>query len=105
MEEIESVERSEKRELGNRLDVLLTHLLKRQYSLEARQEGPSWEDTIWEQWRQLVALRQDSSMLRHEAAATWRSIIEPRGGKHAATPSTRCSVSCDVPLAGGACVE
>jgi len=87
VEEIESVERSEKRELGNRLDVLLTHLLKRQYSLEARQEGPSWEDTIWEQWRQLVALRQDSSMLRHEAAATWRSIIEPRGGKHAATPS------------------
>jgi hypothetical protein len=31
VEEIESVGRSEKRDLGNRLEVLLTHLLKRQY--------------------------------------------------------------------------
>ena len=30
-EEMESVGRSEKRELGNRLEVLLTHLLKWQY--------------------------------------------------------------------------
>ena len=65
-EEMESVGRSEKRELGNRLEVLLTHLLKWQYQLEGRREGHSWEDTIWEQRRQLVALPQDSPSLRHE---------------------------------------
>ena len=55
-EEIESVGRSEKRELGNLLEVLLTHLLKWQYQPEGRREGHSWEDTIWEQRRQLAAL-------------------------------------------------
>ena len=65
-EEIESMGRSEKRELGNRLEVLLTHLLKWQYQPEGRREGRSWEDTIWEQRRQLVALLQDSPSLRHE---------------------------------------
>jgi hypothetical protein len=35
-EEIENVGRSEKRELGNRLEVLLTHLLKWQYQPEGR---------------------------------------------------------------------
>jgi hypothetical protein len=67
-EEIESVGRCEKRELGNRLEVLLTHLLKWQYQPEGRREGHSWEDTIWEQRRQLVALLQDSPSLRHEVA-------------------------------------
>ena len=67
-EEIESVGRSEKRELGNRLEVLLTHLLKWQYQPEGRREGHGWEDTIWEQRRQLVTLLQDSPSLRHEVA-------------------------------------
>jgi hypothetical protein len=38
-EEIESVGRSAKRELGNRLEVLLAHLLKWQYQPEGRREG------------------------------------------------------------------
>ena len=67
-EEIESVGRSEKRELGHRLEVLLMHLLKWQYQPEGRREGHSWEDTIWEPRRQLVALLQDSPSLRHEVA-------------------------------------
>jgi hypothetical protein len=67
-EEIESVGRSEKRELGNRLAVLLTHLLKWQYQPERRLARHSWEDTLWEQRRQLVALLQDSPSLRHEVA-------------------------------------
>jgi hypothetical protein len=50
-EEIASVGRSEKRELGHRLEVLLTHLLKWQYRPEGRWEGHSWEDTIWERQR------------------------------------------------------
>jgi hypothetical protein len=73
-EEIESVGRSEKRELGHRLEVLLTHLLKWQYQPEWRLEGHSWEDTIWEQRRQLVVLLQDSQSLRHE--------ITPRLAQH-----------------------
>jgi len=43
-EEIESMGRSEKRELESRLEVLLTHLLKWQYQPERR--GKSWQLTI-----------------------------------------------------------
>ena len=43
-EEIESMGRSEKRELVSRLEVLLTHLLKWQYQPERR--GASWEASI-----------------------------------------------------------
>lgn len=46
-EEIESVGRSEYRELESRLAVLLAHLLKWQYQPERR--GRSWEYTIEEQ--------------------------------------------------------
>ena len=67
-EEIESVGRSEKRELGHRLEVLLMHLLKWQYATRGATERHGWEDTIWEQRRQLVALLQDSPSLRHEVA-------------------------------------
>src|SRR5437899_8828663 len=45
-EEIESVGRSDKRELGNRLEVIVMHLLKWRYQPEGRQESHSWEDTI-----------------------------------------------------------
>jgi hypothetical protein len=43
-EEIESMGRSEKRELVNRLTVLLIHLLKWQY--QPLLQGPSWRTTI-----------------------------------------------------------
>ena len=43
-EEIESMGRSEKRELTNRLGVLLLHLLKWQYQPDRR--GKSWRNTI-----------------------------------------------------------
>ena len=43
-EEIESMGRSEKRELVSRLEVLLTHLLNWQYQPERR--GASWEASI-----------------------------------------------------------
>ena len=46
-EEIESMGRSEKRELVSRLTVLLTHLLKWQYQPERR--GKSWLRTIQQQ--------------------------------------------------------
>ena len=46
-EEIESMGRSEKRELISRLGVLLTHLLKWQYQPDRR--GRSWQGTIEQQ--------------------------------------------------------
>jgi hypothetical protein len=46
-EEIEDVGKSEKRELANRMAVLLAHLLKWQIQPERR--GASWESTINEQ--------------------------------------------------------
>ena len=50
-EEIEASARSERRELINRLSVLLLHLLKWSYQPDLR--GRSWELTIKEQRRQL----------------------------------------------------
>lgn len=65
-EEIESVGRSDKRELGHRLEVIVMHLLKWRYQPEGRQEGHSWEDTIWEQRRQVAGILEDSPSLQRE---------------------------------------
>ncbi|MEH2023463.1 DUF29 domain-containing protein [Nostoc sp.] len=62
IEEIESMGRSEKRELKNRLIVLLMHLLKWQYQPEKRSE--SWRSTISEQRICLETLLEDSPSLQ-----------------------------------------
>ena len=60
-EEIESMGASERRELGNRLAVLLAHLLKWQFQTERR--GASWRLTIEEQRQRSVrVLRQNPSL-------------------------------------------
>ena len=61
-EEIESLGRSEKRELSNRLRVLLLHLLKWQYQPERR--GASWRATIREQRYGLETVLEESPSLR-----------------------------------------
>src|SRR5262249_30310326 len=68
-EEIESVGRSDKRELSNRLKVLVMHLLKWRYQPDVRQAGHSWADTIWEQRGQMVAILEDSPSLWREVAS------------------------------------
>lgn len=69
-EEIEALGRSEKRELGNRLTVLLAHLLKWQHQPERR--GNSWLRTILEQRRRIDKLLKDSPSLRGRLSdATW----------------------------------
>jgi hypothetical protein len=68
-EEIESLGRSEKRELENRLEVLIIHLLKWHYQPEKRQEGHSWEDTILEQRSQLARLLRDNPSLQPQVPA------------------------------------
>ena len=61
-EEIEGMGRTEKRELINRLVVLLTHLLKWQYQPTYR--GPSWEVTIRNQRRALSRHLTDNPSLK-----------------------------------------
>ena len=62
VEEIETLGRSEKRELKNRLIVLLMHLLKWKYQPGKRSE--SWRSTISEQRISLEALLEDSPSLK-----------------------------------------
>jgi hypothetical protein len=62
IEEIESIGRSEKRELKSRLIVLLMHLLKWHYQPEKRSE--SWRSTITEQRICIEGLLEDSPSLK-----------------------------------------
>ncbi|PWC66684.1 hypothetical protein TSH7_06010 [Azospirillum sp. TSH7] len=61
-EEIESMGRSEKRELVNRLVVLLLHLLKWRYQAPLR--GNSWRLSIEEQRYRLAAHLRDNPSLK-----------------------------------------
>jgi len=61
-EELESMGKSEKRELINRLIVLLAHLLK--WQLQPDHRSSSWNGTIIEQRRQIKRLLQDSPSLK-----------------------------------------
>lgn len=61
IEELDSMSARERRELINRLSVLLAHLLKWQYQPERR--CTSWRATINEQRRQLALLLEDSPSL------------------------------------------
>jgi hypothetical protein len=61
-EEIDSVGRSDRREIRSRLIVLLTHFLKWQFQ-PRRREG-SWFDTISEQRLRIEAVLEDSPSLR-----------------------------------------
>ncbi len=61
-EEIESLGRSDKREIENRLKVLLVHLLKSQFQPEKMK--PGWKSTIIEQRRRIRMLVKESPSLR-----------------------------------------
>jgi hypothetical protein len=60
-EEIESLGRSEKREIESRMGVLLVHLLKWAYQPERRKLG--WKATIGEQRRKLARALDESPSL------------------------------------------
>ncbi len=62
IEEIETLGRQERRELVNRLGVLLGHLLKWQFQSE--NQSNSWRATIREQRRKLTKLLQESPSLK-----------------------------------------
>ena len=61
-EEIESLGRSDRRQLGNRLQVLIMHLLK--WQMQPQRRSGSWAATIVEQRLRLEYLLRDSPSLR-----------------------------------------
>lgn len=63
-EELEAMGKSEKRELINRLTVLLAHLLKWQFQVAKRSR--SWKNTILTQRIDINELLEDSPSLRYE---------------------------------------
>lgn len=63
IEEIEGLAKRDKRELKNRLTVLLAHLLKRLY-VDNPDNFRGWELTIREQRRQIQDLLEDSPSLK-----------------------------------------
>ncbi len=65
-EEIESMGRSEKRELVNRLRVLLLHLLK--WQLQPSRRGASWEGSIINTRDELDGLLHDNPSLKSQTA-------------------------------------
>ena len=70
-EEIEDVGKSERRELGSRMAVLLAHLLKWQFQPGRR--GSSWRRTIKEQRRSIAAhLRETPSLKAALADPNWQ---------------------------------
>ncbi|HAO10007.1 MAG TPA: DUF29 domain-containing protein [Planktothrix sp. UBA8407] len=63
IEEIESLGRSDRRELRNRLMVLFAHILKRLY-VNSPENFNGWEVTIVEQRQQIKGLLEDSPSLK-----------------------------------------
>ncbi len=63
-EELESMGKSEKRELTSRLTVLLAHLLKWKFQPALRSR--SWKNTILTQRIDILELFEDSPSLHHE---------------------------------------
>ncbi len=64
IEEIESMGKSELRELENRLEILFMHLLKWQFQPQYR--GNSWRYSIEEQRAKLVEHLEDNPSLKHK---------------------------------------
>jgi hypothetical protein len=77
IEEIETLGRSEKRELRNRLLVLLTHLLK--WQAQPGRRGNSWKLTVTEQRLRLQEhLTENPSLvptLPEAMAGVWRQVL------------------------------
>jgi hypothetical protein len=63
-EELESMGKRDKRQIVNRLIILLMHLLKWEFQPDKRSGG--WKGTIIEQRRRIRQLLEDSPSLHHE---------------------------------------
>lgn len=85
IEEIESLGRSEKKELKSRLLVLLEHLLKRLY-VKLPREYNGWERTIREQRLQIELLLEDLPSLKNQwdesCNQAWRLALKKVRGDY-----------------------
>ncbi len=66
-EEIESLGSGDLRQLGNRLDAPVTHLLKWQFQSDVR--AGSWRGSIRTQWGRILRLLRQSPSLRQHVAS------------------------------------
>lgn len=78
IEEIEDLGRSDRNELESRLDVLLSHLLKRIY-IPLSEDYNGWERTIREQRKQIKRRLAKSPSLQNDLPeifdAVWQDVI------------------------------
>jgi len=72
IDEIESMGKSEKRELESRLEVLLAHLLKWQFQPDFR--GKSWQLTIKDQRRRIAKHLKENPSLKSVIPETFAEI-------------------------------
>lgn len=88
-EEVESIGRSDKREVENRLTVLLVHLLKHQF--QSAKRSRSWLSTIDEQRRQLgLVVRDSPSLLKSYAPTVFEDSY--RYARRKASSETRLNI-------------
>ena len=73
-EELESMGKRDKRQLINRLIILIAHLLKWENQPDKRSNG--WRSTIKEQRRRVLNLLADSPSLKHEIEKQLNKIYE-----------------------------
>jgi hypothetical protein len=98
-EELEGLARSDRREIRNRLKVLLLHLLK--YQLQPRLRSPGWRGTITEQRRQIAGLIEESPSLQDFPAGVLdRCYAEARedAALESRLPETTFPERCPFPL-------
>ena len=94
-EEIESTGRAEKRELTNRLAVLLTHLLK--WAVQPARQGQSWTASLREQRLQAGLILRDNPSLRPmlpEILEDAYSIGQNRAQGETKIPATAFPATC-----------
>lgn len=99
-EEIEAMSRSEKRELINRLAVLMAHLLK--WGCQSKRRSNSWISTMIEQRAQLEQVLEDSPSLRpqiQDALARAYRLAVAMASKETKRPSTQFPEQCPYSLA------
>jgi hypothetical protein len=94
-EEIESLGRSDKRELESRLRVLLMHLLK--WQIQSKMRSRSWSGTILEQRRRIAKLLKESPSLLpfvNEALAEAYSDALEAASNDTGLPETEFPTEC-----------
>jgi hypothetical protein len=89
-EELESMGRSEKRELVNLFAILLMHLLKWQY--QPQRHGKSWKNTIDTKREDILELLQECPSLHHELPA--KLMLAYKKARRFAENETDIDINC-----------